>query len=385
MVMDAFHADVLIVGAGLSGLTAAYTILKQTVGSNATSGATHTPAKATTTMSDSAHAKPTPSITILEARNRHGGRVFSDRTLGYDYGGAWIWPGSTPHVETLIAEFGALETFPHVERTMDGARMTKGMQSLTDSLLQSISKVEGVTVVYDHAVQSVEAVSGADGSRVVSVSAADKPTYSARALVLALPPRLASELSFSPALPQKRLTAMRNTNTWMANTGKILMAFDTPWWMVSGLSDTFRMPRGPIVQFFDHSDKAFDTPVLGGFITPSAPESDAELKAAVVAQLEQVFGKEKSHPTYISVKRWYKDSYTAHTLDLQSSGGHPRPNPTLKQSEMGGLLVFAGAESAAENAGLLDGAVDAGKRAAFEIVEYLDDSDSTAHVGRSDM
>ena len=77
------EADVVVVGAGLAGLTAARTLLD--------AGA---------------------SVVVVEARDRVGGRTHSVEQDGrlIEYGGQWVGP-TQDHVLGLIAEFG-LDTFP---------------------------------------------------------------------------------------------------------------------------------------------------------------------------------------------------------------------------------------------------------------------------------
>lgn len=95
---ETYDTDVVIVGAGLAGLTAARTLHAQGV-----------------------------DVLVLEARDRVGGRtcsVVEDDGLVVEYGGQWIGP-TQDRVRALVDEFG-LATFPqycdgdNLQRTADG-------------------------------------------------------------------------------------------------------------------------------------------------------------------------------------------------------------------------------------------------------------------------
>eukprot|EP01134_Creolimax_fragrantissima_P003750 CFRG3750T1 len=350
---EPYATDILIVGAGLSGLTTAHEIMKQ--------------------------YKPPVSITLLEARGRHGGRILNAPITPTDMGGAWCWPGSTPHVDELIANEGlTMFTQPRGSEQVEGVRMNGGMQCLPDSLLRKLSATGNVHFEYDTAVEGIRV----EGNEVQVLAKTTKEdlienrTFAATNVVIAIPPRLAQEIKFSPKLPPRRLAAMRATPTWMAHTGKVAILYDTAWWIHSGLSHTFRVPRGPIQQFFDGSDKDFDHPAIGGFIGMNVPHNDSVLDKAIREQMQQLFGSDKPEPTQVLVTRWYAEKFTAHTLDTTGSGEHPRPNPLLQSSENGDKVIFAGSETALLNPGLLDGAVEAGKRAAKHVVHLLRNNES---------
>ena len=85
-----YEADIVIVGAGLSGLTTAYRLI------------THLTSHASSTMT-------VPRILILEANDRVGGRLWTkhlpqDRVI--DMGGAWVGPKCQPRICALLKELG---------------------------------------------------------------------------------------------------------------------------------------------------------------------------------------------------------------------------------------------------------------------------------------
>ena len=93
--------DVLIIGAGLSGLAAAFTLRE---------------------------AAPALAVRLLEARERPGGRILTVQTavpgVGLDLGPTWFWPGQE-HIRALLAQLG-LSTFPQYQ---EGAALFEADQT----------------------------------------------------------------------------------------------------------------------------------------------------------------------------------------------------------------------------------------------------------------
>lgn len=88
---DLESVDLLIVGAGLAGLTAAYTLQRQA---------------------------PDLRMRVLEARERIGGRILtvaaSPAGSAFDLGPTWVWPGHD-HVLALIDDLG-VPIFPSLRQ-----------------------------------------------------------------------------------------------------------------------------------------------------------------------------------------------------------------------------------------------------------------------------
>jgi monoamine oxidase len=220
-------ARIAIVGAGLSGLYAAFLLEQQGI----------------------------RDYVLLEARESVGGRITSAPasphplcagTTGVneidrvDLGPTWFWPESQPQLARVINDLG-LETFAQhetgdtvVERSPNeppmrmrgyassptSMRLVGGMGALTQALHRSLDAARictgQVVCRLRSTPQGVELDSdGAHG---------DAATWCVEHVLLALPPRLVeSNIEFAPALPITLSRQWRATATWMAPHAKYTM------------------------------------------------------------------------------------------------------------------------------------------------------------------
>ncbi len=255
--MSPHTARIVIVGAGLSGLYAAYLLARQGV----------------------------TDYVVLEARQAPGGRIASTDALGqvvslgaaqvspvdrFDLGPAWFWPGYQRELGRLIEEL-SLEIFEQfetgdmvVERSPQDApvrmrgyvnspasmRLKGGMGRLIEALHRRLNPGRVLT---GHTVQSLRKN---DHHVVVeSVDASGRPvTWHAEHVLLALPPRLIENtIAFEPALPEALARQWRDTATWMAPHAKYIAIYDSPFWREQGLSGEGRSARGPMGEIHDAS------------------------------------------------------------------------------------------------------------------------------------
>lgn len=356
--MSNSEAEIVIVGAGLSGLVAAQRLVKAGI-----------------------------TVRILEARDRSGGRILSTDQGGtnptdrVDLGPAWFWPGQ-PNIQALARHYG-LGTFRQFE---DGhmiidrhnaapyrhpghglrppsLRMQGGLMALTDALTADLPTG---TVAYT---QTVTAVHHSTNGVAISV-AGEKSPITARSVILALPPRLISALHITPA-PSATLQAwLAKTPTWMGYSAKFVAIYDRPFWRAIGLSGDAVSERGPLVQIHDASPMS-DTGVgaLFGFVGPSAAQrhvmGEAALKDAALNQLARLFGAPALEPVGVDLKDWSTDTYTSHSADAAPLAFHPDYGArTIQLDGDNGRVLLAGTESAQQHGGLVEGAILAGVRAA---------------------
>lgn len=315
---------------------------------------------------------------LVDARDRFGGRIetaqFDSGT--FDLGPAWFWPDQ-PHMAALIARLG-LETFTqyaegmisiedaqgHVQHgrgrmPMQGSfRVRGGLSALTDALA---ARLPPNRKCLNCPVTSIQR--GSDG---ITVQFANGTEQTADRVVLALPPRLAAQVTYAPALPAAGLGAMQQRDTWMAGQAKAVVVYKTPFWREAGHSGDVMSHAGPMVEVHDASASDSGPFALFGFIgVPPYLRTDTQvLERQIVTQLTRVFGTAAENPKAVFIKDWAKDAFTATSADLASGGGHGGP-ASLSQAHTlwEGTLVLSGSETASRFSGYLEGALQAAQTA----------------------
>ena len=311
---------------------------------------------------------------LLEARQRFGGRIMTHHLDdGYfDMGPAWFWPGQ-PRIAALIDRLGLTKfdqfadgvlTFEDEHGTvqrgrgyasMQGSwRLNGGLTALTDALANCLPdhrKRLNAPVVRLDMSDDICAATLANGDQV----AGDQ-------LVIALPPRVAAHMAFSPALPANAIHAMTGIATWMAGQAKAVAVYKTPFWRTQGLSGDAMSRKGPMVEVHDASPLEGGPYGLFGFIgvPPDARADEDLLRQHLRAQLVRLFGPEAADPQKLYVKDWAFDPYTATQADKAPLHAHPTYGlPHAMANLWNGKLHFAGTEVAPAFGGYIEGALEA--------------------------
>ncbi len=361
-------SDVVVVGAGLAGLTAAV---------------------------DLHHAGI--SVTVIDARERVGGRLLtlSPDGLGegawFDLGATWHW-SNQPGIAALATELGVAsfaqfaEGRGLVEETpttkpapvdvpaADPAelRFVGGAQQLCQRLADRLAPDSIVLAT------SVTALA-ADETGVTATAigpGGDSGPVRASFAVLAVPPRLAVErIAFTPSLPDEIVRVMKATTTWMARAVKCVAVYDTPFWREDGWSGFAFSHAGPLREVHDACTHDGSIAALWGFVAGHddfrtiEPGDRARL---VLAQLERLFGPRAGDPVQYFERDWSADPNTIDD-EWYSVEGEPVDygHPTLAQTLLCGRVVLAGTETADVGGGHMEGAVRSGHRAAESVARAV--------------
>lgn len=357
------NAPTIIIGGGLSGLCAAYRLHRQNL-----------------------------PFLLLEARDRLGGRILATENSELDLGPSWFWPGQR-QIALLIEELGLQDSiYPQVsdglsvmeygdgtlQKSLGGAsmagsnRLDGGMKSLINALSSTLP-VDSLQI--SSAVQHVEQTP--DGVSLTVNQSGTETTMQCSHLVLALPPRVvAQSISFHPGLPSKDGQLLTRIPTWMAAQAKLVVEYDSAFWQADGLSGDGFSQLGPLGEVHDASPRTGGTHALFGFVG-LPPEQrhgqDEALKQAAITQLTRLFGEAASKPVAVHLKDWAFDERTAteHDRSPEIPRGHGRP--TLS-NEWDNRVLWAGTETAGltdHSNGYLEGAVEAGNRAATQVMKLL--------------
>ena len=351
------QTDVLIIGAGFSGLAAARAV-----------------------------AQTGASVRVLEARDRIGGRALSV-TIGnsaVDLGPAWIWPQYQPLVAQLARDLGIalleqFETGDFVFETHSGLRRGIYPRRYSDARrvrggLQGLTRVMADTLPTG-SVEFATTVLGIDASSPAVTVHTDRGDYRSQCVICAAPGQLARHWSYSPTLPRELHNALRRWPTWMAAQAKIMALYDKPFWRELGLSGSSGSQIGPLIETADQSDPDNGLYALFGFVGWPAQERERQcdaLEAAIIDQLVRLVGQRAAQPQAFYFQDWAREPLTASPFDLNAGGGHPPyGEPAWSKDWFDGRVFFAGAEGASMHGGLIEGALAAGEHAADQALGAL--------------
>ena len=311
---------------------------------------------------------------LVEARSRFGGRIKTEQLgAGYfDMGPAWFWPGQ-PRIAALIdrLELEKFEQFSaglsvfedeqgqvghgHGIASMQGSwRLRGGLAALTTKLADRLPQTRKILNT------RVTALSKSDAGLTASLGSGD--TLSADQVVLALPPRIAAEMPFTPALPDAAIHTLGRIPTWMASQAKAVAVYDTPFWRDAGLSGDAMSRVGPMVEIHDASPAETGPYALFGFIgIPSQGRQDTQLlRQHLQAQLVRLVGQRAADPVALFVMDWAFESLTATAADRAPLGVHPTYGlPPALDGVWDNCLHFGASEIAPQFGGYIEGALEA--------------------------
>ena len=193
----------------------------------------------------------------------------------------------------------------------------------------------------------------------------------ARHAVVTIPPALAAEIAFEPALPADRLTLYRSSVA--GPESKTLVVYDEPFWRADGFSGQTADPGSVSEVTIDASPSSGTPGVLASFtFGPVASRVDAlepaERRQVVVDALTARLGPRAASPVDFVETAWWKEEWTRGcSMAHFPPGLLTRYGPRLQQPF--GLVHWAGTETSTVSHGAVDGAVRSGERAAAEILD----------------
>jgi monoamine oxidase len=342
------HNTIIIVGGGLSGLTLAY--LLQEKG--------HQPI-------------------VLEASGRFGGRIQTQKgvlSTPLELGATWcsdthkallnllkalnldIFPQHTKGVslfETSTAK--PPQEFRVPESEAPSYRLKGGTESIIHRLLDHIPQTQ---LHLNTQVNSIDT-----HGDTVAIQTADGRQFSGQKVVLCMPPQLiSSSINFSPPLPNTLISLMPDVQTWMAGSIKFTLEYKEPFWRAKGFSGMLFSHVGIISEMYDHTNYEEDKFGFTGFLNPGAAAyTQAERKAYVLKQLEQLLGQEAANPHAYYDKIW-TDSFVLGNNKLIPRAHFNNGHPLLQVPYYEGKVWFAGTETDSRFPGYMEGAVQSALR-----------------------
>ena len=250
--------------------------------------------------------------------------------------------------------------FMRLARIADGAqerRFIGGAQQLSEKLAAQLD----VSLA-----SPVRAIEQSEGEvRVVT----ERGTLRAERVVVAVPPALVDRMELSPQPPVMRDQLIARMP--MGSVVKCIAVYPRPFWRERGLSGEAVSTDGPVRLAFDDSAHDGSQHALVAFLLGATATDYAEpaaRKNAVIASLAELFGHEAREPTLYVDQDWTREQYSGGCyVGIMPPGVMTSVARTLR--EPWGRVHWAGTETAIEHNGYLDGAIEAGERAATEVLE----------------
>ena len=198
-------------------------------------------------------------------------------------------------------------------------------------------------------------------------------TVQAKRVIVAVPPVLARQIKFSPALPAaKQKLFARYTPGDMI---KVQMIYPQPWWRAKGLSAQLVVPAGPAGVTYDNTPESGAPGVILGFVGGRFAKTFRALgaaarKQAIVDEFAAAFGEDARGDSEYFDMDWTAETYTRGCPTGSFAPGVMSKLGALIRPPVG-RIHWAGTETADYWAGYMDGAVRSGERAAKEVGRAL--------------
>ncbi len=273
------------------------------------------------------------------------------------------------HVLFYVSAAGSFDALIDTEGGAQQDRLDGGAQSLPLELARRL----GDRVRLETPVEQIE-----QGTDRVTLTAAGDLRVEARRAIVAVPPAIAAGIEFLPSLGMLR-RELGETLVPGALT-KCVALYEVPFWREDGLSGEAVTDAGPVTLTFDCSPRDGSAGVLLGFVGgPEARQMAAlgptERRAAALRCFERLYGPRAAEPLDYAEQAWLGEPW---------SGGGPTSNfgpggwtacgPSLREPV--GNVHWAGTETATVWSGYMEGALQAGDRAAAEVLAELTGAES---------
>jgi monoamine oxidase len=265
-----------------------------------------------------------------------------------------------------IRSAGGFEDLIDLEGGNHTLRLKAGMQALCTKLADSLGDRVRLNC------QAYELEHSAEGVRVIAEGA----IINAKRAIIAIPPNQAQRIDFDPVLPRRRMKLMQRLE--MGSVIKCFAIYDRPFWRDRPLKAID--PDGLV---FDHAMDASSHgdahPALVAFIggDDAVFWSDRPLETrrrAVLENLAMIYGDEALYPREYFDHDWMTEAFIGGGYQCYAPPG-VMTNGFEELRLPIGQIHFAGTETAVWYYGYVEGAMEAGERAALEVIKALEKED----------
>jgi monoamine oxidase len=343
--MQTIKSDVLIIGAGLSGLALAYYLKQKNV-----------------------------SVVIAEARDRIGGRILTKTNpdaASVELGATWISEShhliknllSDLDLELFEQEMGdtaiyePYSTSPHqlVKLPPSGA-LNYRVKNGTGQIIQRLT--EKLAPEQLHLNQSIKFISFYKDEHALAQS--DTHEFKASHIVSTLPPmHLAKTIDITPEFSESVKSIALKTHTWMGDSIKISLTYKNKFWQVGQLSGTIFSNVGPIQEMYDQSNFSNTKYALTGFLNGIYHGvGKNERLAIILKQLQKYYGPQVNDFLHYEELVWNKESFTSIASSEYILPHYNNGHKVYQEAFYNNRFFVAGTETSATNPGYMEGALD---------------------------
>ncbi|QNK77952.1 FAD-dependent oxidoreductase [Winogradskyella sp. PAMC22761] len=350
------NKSIAIIGAGLSGLYLGYLLKK--------AGFT---------------------IKILEANDRIGGRIFTKKPhdTSVELGATWLWRYNKDLMalcqelkltlfeqvmagEALFEATAAatVQRFKLPENQDISYRIAGGTAALLEQLAAHFSEDE---LLLNATVNTIQE----QGSSIEVITA--QSTFIADCVVSTMPPQLlVHSIDFPVALDTDLLHVANHCHTWMKDSIKFAVVYNTPFWKTKGLSGTGFSHVGPFTEIYDHSDIEHKRFALMGFLNGNlVAQTKAQRELLVKAQLLKFFGDDGENYLSYEDKVWSQERLTTTATDTYLTPHANNGHPIFQKAYLNGKFIVAGSETSPSYGGYMEGAIYRGHQIALQLEQQF--------------
>lgn len=412
---------VIVVGAGISGLAAAKKLKQKGF-----------------------------TVIVLEAQEKVGGRLRTDRSLGvpFDEGASWIHgPDGNPitnlasqsGVNTFLTEDDSVEVYDingsayseslltssenQFNNALNAVQNAGNLNQSFETVFNSLYPGQATNRLWKYMLSAfLEFNTGADisklsskyfyddeefsGDDVIITNGYDKVTdFLAQGLDIRLNTRVSAidfteqkvkvttngnlfegdhvlisvplgvlknnAISFTPALPTDKTTAITKTN--MGNVNKFLLVWNTPFWDTSLQYIGFTPETKGKFNYFLNVRKftmtnALMTFAFGDYATTTESMSDNDVINEIMLHLKTIYGNNIPNPTHLLRTKWGQNINSFGAYSYATNGTTTANFDTLAK-EVNNKLFFAGEHTNRDYRGTVHGAYLSGIREADKIID----------------
>ena len=323
------------------------------------------------------------SLTLEAPHHAQHGKLWDAQTWASFQANFVTYPVITALSAAVRAQFGAepgevsLLHVLHAVRANRGVdnwlSLSKGLQHKfvggSSSFVATLAeRAGGAAVIFPNTpVQSIQ--QGRVTARVVTRAG---KAYSARYVIVAVPPPHIARMEIVPPLPPAHDQLLLRLAPGYAISA--VATYRARWWLEDGLSGMALSELGPVAAVYDHStasQPALLILVSGQKARELGYEPDAaNRKRVILRHVANLLGEEALHPTTYKEKDWMADPWARGGPGAVPGPGFYAAFGDILRMPLG-KLFFAFSEISSARPGTMDGAVEAGERAANEAVQML--------------